>query len=106
MADDQHTRARTKIAVISTSPTPAANRIAVIEDSLRAFAFAWPGLIPVLGLPFAIAALSVGLRARNRERDGHNPAARYRTAALCLGSIGTAASFLVLVLFFLATIAA
>lgn len=88
------------------APTPATNRIAVIEDSLRAFAFAWPGLIPVLGLPFAIAALSLGLRARNRERDGRNPAARYRNAALCLGSLGTGVSLLILVGFFLAAVAA
>lgn len=82
----------------SPLPTPAAQRIAVIEDSLRAFAFGWIGLVPLLGLPFAIAALRLAFRARRRETNVWNPSAGYRVAAQWLGSVGTAAGMLILVL--------
>ncbi len=79
-------------------PQPATQRIAVIDDSLRAFLFAWFGLVPLAGLPFALIALSLGFRAWRRETDVWNPAAGYRSAALWLGALGTGVGFLALVL--------
>ncbi len=77
---------------------PATQRIAVIDDSLRAFLFAWFGLVPLVGLPFAIVALSLGFRAWRRETTVWNPAAGYRSAALWLGALGTGVGFFALVL--------
>ena len=79
-------------------PQPATQRIAVIDDSLRAFLFAWFGLVPLAGLPFALIALSLGFRALRRETDVWNPAVGYRSAALWLGALGTGVGFFALVL--------
>jgi len=76
---------------MNPSPSPqdsVALRIAVMEDSMKAFAYAWVGLIPFLGLPAAIAALFLGIRAGSRPYQGHNPASGYRTAALTLSAFG------------------
>lgn len=89
----------------SPPPTPAAQRVAVIEDSLRAYAWGWIGLVPLLGLPFAIAALRLAFRARRREFDVWNPSAGYRVAAQWLGSVGTGVGLFILVALMLATVA-
>ena len=46
-------------------PTPA-DKVRVIEQSLRCFAFGLLGLIPLLGLPFAVLAVFRHLNARSQ----------------------------------------
>lgn len=61
-------------------------RIAMIEGSLRAFWLSLVGLVPLFGIPFAIAACVAAFRARRRSRGGElwNPAGRYWVAAMSL----------------------
>ena len=69
-------------------PEDAAKRISLMEDSLRAYVCSWVGLIPVLGIPFAMTAFVIGWRVRLREKATPNPARRYRLAAVVLGGFG------------------
>ncbi|HXC98781.1 MAG TPA: hypothetical protein VN048_05525 [Verrucomicrobiae bacterium] len=64
------------------------DKVQTIEGSLRCFWRSLFGLIPVLGLPFAIHSVFV---ARRLRRDGHghwNPAGRYLNWGAIFGWIG------------------
>jgi hypothetical protein len=56
---------------------PAA-KIRMMKGSLRCFIFGLLGLLPVIGLPFAIAALWASGRVRAREKYFWNAARPYR----------------------------
>ena len=60
------------------------DRVELIQRSLRAHAGAWVGLVPVLGLPFAVSALVGALRCRSASRTVWNPAEAYVTRTLLL----------------------
>lgn len=53
-------------------------KIAMLKGSMRCFQFGLLGLLPVIGLPFAFAALWLGGRARVREKRYWNAAKPYR----------------------------
>lgn len=53
------------------------NRIESIEFSLRCFAYSLIGLVPILGLPWWLAAMSQGRKAKRAARGNWNPATRY-----------------------------
>jgi len=67
------------------------DKIRVIKLSLRCLRFGWLGLIPVIGIPFMIAALICYRRARREAGREWNPARRH----LCWG-VGLAITDLVL----------
>ncbi len=69
-------------------------RIAVIEESLRTFLFAWFGLVPLAGFPFALLSVIRGLRAGRHAAGLWNPAEGYRRAGVWLGFAGALLSLL------------
>ena len=81
-------------------------KIAFIQSSLRCFVLSLVGLIPVLGIPCAVAAIirsSVLARAAGKD---WNPATRYLNAAGRIGLLGllsTTAFLTVICLFILAS---
>ena len=81
--------------------SPLAKNIEAIKTSLRCFVYSLIGLVPVVGLPFLLAAMYQSRKAERAARSGWNPAARYLRAAngiAPLGLLTTAASlFLVFV---------
>jgi hypothetical protein len=81
--------------------SPLARNIQAIKASLRSFVYSLAALVPVVGLPFLLAAMMQSRKAERAARSGWNPAARYLRAAngiAPLGLLTTAASlFLVFV---------
>jgi hypothetical protein len=79
--------------------SPLGHRIATIELSLRVYVYSLVGLVPIIGIPFALLAISLSRKARAASTDW-NPADRYLNAARRLGPLGlvTTAGFLVVVL--------
>ena len=82
-------------------PTPA-DKVRVIEQSLRCFAFGLLSLIPLLGLPFAVLAV---VRHRNAwsQGDGEwNPTKAYLVWGFGLAWLGGLISLGALAIFVLA----
>ncbi len=65
----------------------AAQRVEVIEDSLRCFAYGWLSCVPVLGVAYLFPALRRFVRA-GRLAAAWNPARGYLAAGLALVGIG------------------
>ena len=68
-------------------PTPA-DKVRVIEQSLRCFAFGLLSLIPLLGLPFAILAVTRHLNAWSQGAPEWNPARPYLAWGFGLAWLG------------------
>ena len=66
---------------------PAA-KIRMMKASLRCLAFGLLGMLPVIGLPFALAALWSSYRARREERRLWNPAKAHRVMGLVCAAFG------------------
>ena len=58
-------------------PVPQMAKIEMIERSLRCFALGLLGLLPVIGIPMAVAALGQYWRVKRASRGIWNPAGRY-----------------------------
>lgn len=67
----------------------AAAKITMIRCSRRCFGFGLAGMLPFIGLPFAVLALWNGGRARVRERQYWNAAKPYRIWGVVCAGIGT-----------------
>ena len=65
------------------------NRIQVLNGSLRCFALGVMGLLPVIGLPFALAALVASGKVRCRQKGMWNPAQSYRVWGVVCAAAGT-----------------
>jgi hypothetical protein len=64
----------------------AAAKIAMLKDSMRCFIYGLLGFLPVIGLPFGIAALWIAGRVRIREKKYWNAAKPYRIwGGVCAG---------------------
>lgn len=74
-------------AWIQPEPSTPQERIRAIHGSLRAFTLAWVGMIPLLGIPFAVAAFAMALGPTLRDDDGWNAAGRYRLTALWMSGL-------------------
>jgi hypothetical protein len=73
--------------------------ITVINASLRCFVFGLVGLVPVIGLPFAVAAIVQSRKVGRASGSEWNPAEGYLRAARGIGPLGlltTAGCLLVL----------
>lgn len=79
------------------------DKIELIERSMRAFYFGLPGLLPVLGTPFAIIALVINARLKRRAGAQWNPAQRYLFWGMVCARIGTS-STVICILFVIATL--
>ena len=64
-------------------------KIKMLEGSLRCFRFGLLGLLPVVGLPFALAALWISGRVRSREKLFWNAARPYRVWGVVCAAVGT-----------------
>jgi hypothetical protein len=69
----------------------AADKIQMMKASMRCFAFGSLGLLPVIGLPFAVAALWISGRIQPLERQFWNPAKPYRVCGIACAAIGAVA---------------
>jgi len=62
-------------------------KIKMLKGSMRCFVFGLLGLLPVIGLPFALAALWISGSVRSKEKLYWNPARPYRVwGAVCAGT--------------------
>lgn len=64
-----------------------AERIEVIEDSLRCYAYGWLSCVPVIGVAWLYPAVRRFAQARRRQAEW-NPARGYLAAGLALASVG------------------
>jgi hypothetical protein len=64
-------------------------KIQMLKSSMRCFAFGLLGLLPVIGLPFAIAALWISGRIRVKEKQLWNAARSYRIWGMACAAVGT-----------------
>jgi hypothetical protein len=64
------------------------DKVHTIEDSVRCFWHSLFGLIPILGLPFAVHCVFTARRLRKSARGHWNPAARYSNWGAVFGWIG------------------
>lgn len=69
-------------------PTIPAAKIRMMKGSLRCFVFGLLGLLPVIGLPFALAALWTSGRARAHEKYFWNAARPYRIWGVVCAALG------------------
>jgi hypothetical protein len=63
-------------------------RIETLRRSLQCFVCGWLALLPWLGLPFGVAALSLFLRVRLTSGGESNPAKLYLIWGVVLGCAG------------------
>ena len=69
--------------------TDASAKIKMLNSSMQCFVFGLLGLIPVIGLPFAIAALWISGRVRVKEKQMWNAARPYRIRGVFYAAVGT-----------------
>ena len=67
----------------------ASAKIKMLNSSMRCFVFGMLGLIPLIGLPFALAALWISGRARVEEKQMWNAARPYRIGGVVCAAGGT-----------------
>ena len=66
----------------------AAAKIRMMEGSIHCFIFGLLGLLPLIGIAFGIAALSISGPARAAERRFWNPARPYRICGVVCAAVG------------------
>lgn len=64
-------------------------KIQMLESSLECFVCGLLGLLPVIGFPFAVAALVVSARVRVRQKKLWNAARPYWIWGIVCGCLGT-----------------
>ena len=64
-------------------------KIKMMKSSIRCLIFGLLGLLPVIGLPFALAALWISGRVRVQERHFWNAAKPYRVIGAVCAGVGT-----------------
>jgi hypothetical protein len=74
---------------MNTDPTDAEAKIRMLKNSLRCFVFGLLGLIPLVGLPFALAALWISGCVRAKEKQLWNAARPYRIWGVVCAAAGT-----------------
>jgi len=80
------------------------DRINVIRKSVSAFVCGVFGLLPVIGFPFAVAAVVQFILVRRRKTTDWNPAERYLDWAGVFALIGFVLTLIVVALVLLAVI--
>lgn len=80
------------------------DRINAIRTSLTAFVCGLIGLLPVIGVPFGVAAIVIFIRARRRKSTEWNPAEHYIDWGARFGLLGLVLTLIGAALFFANTI--
>ena len=75
-------------AAPSNTDSPLGRRIETATSSVRCFVYSLIGLIPLVGIPFAAAAMVRSRQVRKADSLGWNPADRYLSAARRIGPLG------------------
>ena len=70
-------------------------KIRMLNSSMRCFVFGLLGLIPLIGLPFALAALWISGRVRVKEKLFWNSARPYRIWGVVCAAAGALFWFLI-----------
>ena len=73
----------------------ATEKIAMLRGSSRCLVYGLLGLLPGVGVPFAILALWNGGKVRGYQKKYWNAAATYRTWGVIAATVGTIFWFLV-----------
>ena len=73
---------------MKTLSTKPAVKIRMMKASLRCLAFGLLGWLPIIGLPFALAALWFSSQARAQEKYFWNPARRHRILGVACAALG------------------
>ncbi len=73
---------------MNNEPTSAALKLGMIKASLRCLVFGLLGLLPIIGLPFALAAFWPFFQARKLEKHLWNPAKTHRIIGLISAILG------------------
>ena len=76
--------------------TNAEIKIKMLNGSIRCLAFGLLGLLPIIGLPFGLAALWISGRVRITEKQFWNAARHYRIIGTVCAAIGPIFWFLIL----------
>lgn len=69
-------------------PSNAAVKLKMMKASIRCLAFGLLGLLPLIGVPFALAGLWASFSARRQERYFWNPARPHRIIGLICAAFG------------------
>jgi len=69
--------------------TNAVAKIQMLKSSMKCFVFGLLSLLPVIGLPFALAALWISGRVRVKEKQLWNAARPYRIWGAVCAAAGT-----------------
>jgi hypothetical protein len=78
--------------------TEAEAKIRMLRNSLRCFVFGLLGLLPVIGLPFAFAALALSGKVRAGQKKHWNAARPYWVWGVVSAMAGTVFWSLILIL--------
>jgi len=82
------------------NPAPEA-KIRMLKSSMHCLGCGLLGLLPVIGLPFAIAALVLAGKVRQQERRLWNAARPYRIGGVVSAAVGTIFwSFILMIVIF------
>jgi len=65
-----------------------ADKIKMLKGSMRCFAYGLLSLIPLLGFPFAVAALWISGQVRASEKKHWNAARPYRISGVICAALG------------------
>lgn len=68
--------------------TPAMLKLRMMKTSIRCLGLGMLGLLPLIGLPFALAALWSSFVARRQEKQFWNPAKPHQVTGLICASLG------------------
>jgi hypothetical protein len=63
-------------------------KLKMMKASIRCLVFGLLGLLPIIGVPFALAAMWSSYLARSQERVLWNPAQPHRIVGLICASVG------------------
>ena len=66
----------------------AAAKLKMLKGSVRCLVDGLLGLIPIIGLPFALAALWISGRVRQQEKQHWNAAKPYRVVGMVCAAVG------------------
>jgi hypothetical protein len=84
---------------------PGAEKLKMLQASVRCLVYGLLALLPLIGLPFALAALWLAGRIRKQEKVYWNAAKPYRVIGTLCAAIGTLGWCLIAFLFALNGIA-
>jgi len=81
---------------MNTAATPAMLKLKMLKGSMRCFVFGLLSFIPLLGFPFAIAALWISGRVRTKEKLYWNAGRPYRIIGMICAALTSVLWFFII----------